>query len=120
MSGANEVPPVTTTATGTFQLELHKSEDRGRINVFTTIPAGQVTGAHLHTAASGVNGPVVVNLTPDGNSAFLKDFSVSDLTGNGGITTWQQFLDALNAGSIYLNVHTSSNAGGELRAEMTP
>ncbi len=118
LSGSNEVPPVETSTSGTFQVELHTSEDRGRVNVFTTIPDGDVTGAHLHVAAAGANCPVVVNLTPDGAASFLRDFDATGLTGNGGITTWQQFLDALEAGNIYVNIHTAANPGGQLRGQV--
>jgi hypothetical protein len=86
--------------------------------VNTTIPDGAVTAAHLHAAAAGANGPVVIDLMPAGQSDFISDFVPSNLTGNGGITTWAQFEDALVAGTIYINIHTEANPAGYIRGQV--
>jgi hypothetical protein len=86
--------------------------------VNTTIPEGTVTAAHLHVAAAGLNGPVVIDLMPAGQSDFISDFVPSNLTGNGGITTWDQFLSALKAGNLYINIHTEANPAGYIRGQV--
>jgi hypothetical protein len=118
LSGANEVPPVATAHSGTFRLELHKSKDEGSVDVFTNIPDGQVVGAHLHVGIMGENGPVILDLMPGGASSLVKKFTASDFTGNGGITTWDQFLNALTLGQIYVNVHTNTHPSGEVRGQL--
>ena len=63
LSGANEVPPVTTSAAGSGTITVG---DDGAVSgsVMTTGVAG--TAAHIHEAAAGKNGPVIVPLTKDG------------------------------------------------------
>ncbi len=84
----------------------------------TTIPEGTVTAAHLHVAAAGANGPVVIDLMPAGQSDFISDFVPSNLTGNGGITTWAEFMSALDAGTISINIHTEANPAGYIRGQV--
>ena len=65
LSGANEVPPVTTSAQGggTITVDLD-----GRVSgsVSTTGVAG--TAAHIHEGAEGKNGPVIVPLMKEGDT----------------------------------------------------
>ena len=118
LNGANEVPPVETPSTGTFVLQLHTSEDRGRLTVNSNIPTGAVTGAHLHLGARTANGPVVVDLMPGGQSSFSYDFGGPELMLNSGITTWSQFLVTLQEGSIYINIHTEAHPAGYIRGQV--
>src|SRR2546423_8541039 len=57
LSGANEVPPVTTSASGGGTITIG---DDGAVSgsVSTTGIAG--TAAHIHEGAAGKNGPVIV------------------------------------------------------------
>ena len=75
-----------------------------------------ITGLHVHQAAKGVNGGIVV-------SSNLAPFTDAD--GQGNITTvvtgtppatLQAILD--NPRSYYVNLHTSVNAGGAMREQM--
>lgn len=68
-------------------------------------------GAHLHNAAAGSNGPVVFAFNnPDGSWALS------------GAATWTGLtmadVDALFAGEIYANFHTTSFPGGEVRGQL--
>ncbi|MBK0403768.1 CHRD domain-containing protein [Adhaeribacter sp. BT258] len=107
LNGLQEVPPVATTATGigTFLL----SQDRSKIKVHVIFEglSGAVTGAHLHTGAIGVSGPVVLNLT--------TMVSGNEIVGEGDPTP---FLAALLAGTVYINIHTAANPNGEIRGQL--
>jgi Cu/Zn superoxide dismutase len=108
MSGAQEVPVVTTAATGLGIFTLTQSLDKLKFRVVLAGLSSAITGAHFHQAAVGVNGPVVVNLVPN-------------LTGNvieGEIAPTPAFLTALALGQIYINVHTTINPGGEIRSQV--
>ncbi len=64
LSGANEVPPVTTSATGKVVLTVTNdstSTTGASYTVTTVTPTsmGFFTGAHIHNGAAGVNGPIV-------------------------------------------------------------
>ncbi len=61
LSGANEVPPVTSAATGTGVMALNSVTRQVQGNLGTD--GIDATAAHVHAAAAGVNGPVIVPLT---------------------------------------------------------
>ena len=120
LTGANEVPAVTTTATGTFTAAL--DEAAGTLTWALSVPTiTSATAAHIHTGAAGVNGGVVVTLfsAPTGTPASTINVSgtasAADLSGPmaGNLAG---FIAALKAGTLYVNVHTTANAGGEIRA----
>lgn len=121
--GANEVPPVTTAATGTFTATL--DEAAGTLAWTLGVPAiTNTTAAHIHTGAAGANGGIVANLfaAPAGSPASTINVSgtaraadlVGPMAGN-----FAGFVTALKAGTLYVNVHTTANAGGEIRAQIT-
>jgi hypothetical protein len=109
LSGANEVPPVTTTASGSGRITV-KDDMSVSGSVKTTGIAG--TAAHIHVGAPGHNGPVAIALTKgsDGNS-----WSVAA----GAKLTEAQFKE-YKAGNLYVNVHSAAHKGGELRGQLKP
>ncbi|MBV8525997.1 MAG: CHRD domain-containing protein [Acetobacteraceae bacterium] len=108
LSGANEVPPVTTAGKGSATATL----DTGPKTLTWTVDysglSGPVTAAHIHgPAAAGTNAGVLVPLgtnlaNPIKGSATLTDAQVSDL----------------EAGRTYVNLHTADNKGGEIRGQL--
>ena len=135
LSGANEVPAVTTTATGTATLSVSGSQITYTINV--TNLQNAVLG-HIHLAAAGVNGPVRLNLC--GTGAPEPDCSTAPTgvlaTGTNGTTvgappiTFEELVTAMRTGGAYVNVHTNAagctpgapgcNPGGEIRGQIVP
>lgn len=65
--------------------------------------------AHIHTGAFGTPGGVVVSLTGSGGTS-------GTFSGSGTFTV-SQFNNFKN-GSLYLNIHTSTNSGGEIRGQI--
>ena len=108
LTGAQEVPPVSTTgqAVGAFNLAQHM--DRLWFDVSIDGLSSAITGAHLHVAPTGVTGPVVKDLMPylNGNRIMGSFDTIS-------------FLSELMADSIYINVHTANYPSGEIRAQLT-
>lgn len=121
--GANEVPPTTSTATGTFTATL--DEAAGTLAWSLSVPTiTNVTAAHLHQGAATCVCPVVLPLfaAPAGSPASSINVSgtsrVGDLTGPLA-GNFAGFVAALKGGTIYVNAHTTANPIGEIRATVT-
>jgi hypothetical protein len=126
LSGSNETPGIASGAGGTATITLNTATRTVtyRVDVYN-LPSG-ATAAHFHAAGPGVSGPVVVNFTVQMN--ISNDFSISgtasaaDLVprADQGIRSWDDFIQALTLGQIYVNVHSSVNPGGEVRGQVLP
>jgi len=132
LSGANEVPPVTTTATGTATLSVSGGQITYTVNV-TNVQNAVL--AHIHIAPAGENGPVRLNFCGTGDPQPVCTSGTGVLaTGTNGTTvgtpaiTFDSLLSALRTGGAYVNVHTNSagctpgqpgcNPGGEIRGQV--
>ena len=105
LSGANEVPPNASTATGSCELSVDTNTLEANYSIeFSGLSTAQ-TGAHFHNAPAGANGGVVFAL-PLGSPI------------NGTWNMLQADYDQLAAGNIYLNVHTEMYPGGEIRGQL--
>jgi hypothetical protein len=124
LSGGNEVPGVSTgsVGTGTVSLNVATGVVTYRIDVYN-MPVG-TTASHFHVGAAGTNGPVVVNFTVaqgiSNDYAISGTASAADLTLRqaNGIGSWDDFLQSLLLGNIYMNVHSTANPGGEIRGQV--
>lgn len=126
LSGANEIPGVVSGSGGTATISLNPATRvvTYKIDVYN-MPSG-TTGAHFHAGGPGVSGPVVVNFPVVNN--ISNDFAISgtatatDLVPRvaQGVGSWEDFVQALTLGQIYVNVHSSVNPGGEIRGQVLP
>ena len=109
LSGVEEVPPVTTTASGSGWIKV-KDDMSVSGSIKTAGIAG--TAAHIHSGAPGKNGPVVITLTKgaDGNAWSVPA---------GAKLTDAQYKE-YKAGNLYVNVHSAAHKGGELRGQLKP
>ena len=108
INGAQEVPAVSTSANGWAVFNVSKHQGQVKFYVVADGLSGAITGAHLHSGAAGTSGGVVQDL-----SAFISGNTISgSFTPNAGVVA------SLMAGTIYLNIHTSANPGGEIRAQL--
>lgn len=123
LSGANETPAVLTGAAGSAEVFVNRATRvvSYEIKVFN-IPTSTTAG-HFHVGGPGLAGPVVVNLAPP---AVSDDFTITG-SNNGsaftvraeqGIRTWDDFIQALVGGQVYVNIHTTANGGGEIRGQL--
>jgi CHRD domain len=118
---AEEVPPVTDAKAfgGLFFWEI-KGESLVADLSGNTVE--DLTAAHLHLGAKGANGPVVVTLFS--NADGVRDFHVTptitakDLAGPLAGKTWADFLKELQAGNIYVNIHSKQHPAGIARAQI--
>lgn len=108
LTGAEEVPPTPSTATGTGTISV-KDDKSVSGSVKTTGVEG--TAAHIHLAEAGKNGPPIITLTKgDGGTwSVPADSKLTD----------EQFA-AFKAGHLYVNVHSAAHKPGEIRAQLKP
>lgn len=107
LTGAEEVPPVKAAGSGSGSFRV--AED-GTITGSVSTKGVAGTMAHIHQAAKGQNGPVIVPLTKNGDT-----YSVP-----AGRKLTDAQMKAFKAGGLYVNVHTAANKGGEVRGQLTP
>jgi hypothetical protein len=102
--GSNEVPPVTSTATGGAQCIL--SADQQTLTYEAVVNGIIPTAIDLDQGPKGQNGPTLSPLTLNQQGASGQTTMTA-----GGVT-------ALMGGQAYVNVRTASYGGGELRAQL--
>ena len=108
LSGSNEVPPVSTPATGTGTVTINP--DRS-VTAKITVSGMTATASHIHEGAAGTNGPVIVPFTKTADNTFVAP--------DGAKLTEAQYA-SFKAGNLYVNVHSAKNPGGEVRAQLKP
>ena len=106
LAGDQEVPPVTTQATGTGTVTIG---DDGAVKGVVTTSGIAGTAAHIHQAAAGKNGPVIVPMVKSGDNGW---------TFPPGAKLTPDQMNALKAGDLYVNVHSAANPGGEIRGQL--
>lgn len=114
LTGAQEVPPFASTGIGFGRATLDATETQLTISVYYSGLVGTVTAAHVHgPAAPGANAPVMLAL-----SVTTGVNAGSVVAANFAVTPTQ--VANLRAGLTYLNVHTTSAPGGEIRGQLLP
>jgi hypothetical protein len=101
LSGKEEVPANASATTGTFNGWYDKTSMM--LTYTVTVSGATPTAMHLHKAAVGANGDVVI--------------PISGLTGTTTALTADQETDLL-AGNYYFNLHTAAFPGGEIRGQL--
>lgn len=140
--GYNEVPAVSTTGNGTFTAKISNGETRIDWQLSYTELEGSVQQAHIHIGNVGVNGGISVFLCTNlGNGpAGIQPCPPSPATISGtifaadvspnipataaartqGLNTGElgELIDAIRAGATYVNVHSTTWPGGEIRSQI--
>ena len=108
LAGSQEVPPVSTaaSASGTISVAADLAISG---SVSTTGVEG--TMAHIHKAAAGQNGPVIVPMVKTAENVWSIPA--------GAKLTKAQYQD-LKDGNLYINVHSAAHKGGEIRGQLKP
>jgi hypothetical protein len=134
-TGAEEVPPRDTQAQGQIVLQLNDDGTLDYRLIATNIE--NVVASHLHLAPAGENGAVVTflfgNVPPGGgrHNGVLATGTITDadLIGPMAGQTVADLIAEIEAGNIYVNVHTNDGdttqnegpgdfPGGEIRGQV--
>jgi len=113
LDGAQENPPVSTTAMGTGTFILNSTGTELAYQITYNGLTGTFAQAHFHNAATGTNGGIVRNLTFTGNTSsgvWRSSDATQPLT--------EALVKELLSGKIYVNIHSSTNTGGEIRGQV--
>ena len=108
LSGASEVPPADPDGAGMARISINDDSNRVCTDLEVRM-IGDVTAAHIHRGAAGVNGPPVVTLDPpDDNDS--DDCDTAD----------DALIDEIraNPSAFYVNVHTTDYPGGAIRGQI--
>ena len=112
LSAGQEVPAPTgdvSAARGSFTATVTRSDSGASITWELTFSGltGNAGAAHIHQAATGTPGPVVLALCGPCQSGQTGTATLSDAA-----------LAAIESGNAYVNVHTPTNAPGEIRGQL--
>jgi hypothetical protein len=141
LSGPNEFPPNASPGTGFTQVDFDTTLHTMRVQVTFSGLTGTTSAAHIHSPipdppANPLAG-VATQLPsftgfPLGVTAGVMDqtfdltlassWNPTYITNNGGTPASAEtaFLSQVAAGKAYLNIHTSTFGGGEIRGFLTP
>jgi hypothetical protein len=113
MSGAQEVPAVATSATGTINASYNKLSRILTYSVAFSGLSGNAAAAHIHgTAEAGYNANVLQSFSgfPAATSGSYSGTLYFD-----GVKLLEEHL---LAGRYYVNIHTPARPGGEIRGQL--
>ena len=114
LDATNEVPANATTGAGEGGFTLNLMTRELTFDIRASGLSGSVTAAHLHNAAAGTGGGVVVDILP-----FVSE-SGGEVTVIGTVTLSESDVTELNEGRIYVNLHTAAYPKGEIRGQLLP
>lgn len=142
LNGYEEVPSVSTTGNGTFNARINKDGSEIQWELSYSDLEGAVQQAHIHIGNVGVNGGITVFLCTNlGNgpagtqpcpappatiSGTIVAADVSPnipatlAARNQGLNTGEidELIAAMRAGATYVNVHSTTWPGGEIRSQI--
>jgi hypothetical protein len=138
LTGYQEVPAVSTVATGEFRGKISPDEQFIDYELTYSGLQGTVLQAHIHVAQRGVNGSIVIWLcgtatnpgpmgTPTctpGSGAFTGTITAANVVAASmaaqqlAAGELDEVIAAMRAGVAYANVHTNLSPGGEIRGQI--
>jgi hypothetical protein len=108
LSGNQEIPPVTTPASGTGTLTVGADKS---VSGNVTISGMSATVAHIHEAAAGATGSIIIPLTKISDNVWAVPAGAK-------LTDAQH--ESYKAGNLYYNVHSAAYKSGEIRGQIKP
>ncbi|MEO6006064.1 MAG: PQQ-dependent sugar dehydrogenase [Opitutus sp.] len=126
LNGGEENPAVATNGGAAAKLTLN-SNGTLSFQLWATTTLEQVTASHIHLGAFTQNGPVVAFFF----ASAARNFAAGDLIASGtlddsaviakpGFTaTIASLAERIRQSRAYVNVHTTSHPGGEIRGQLT-
>ena len=109
LCGSQEVPAVNTNGYGSGVVSYDRDRSNLHYMIVTDNLSGLSDGAHIHSAAAGANGAVIIDLSDalQNNATFGYDTMLTTA-----------IAADIKAGLTYVNVHTDANGNGEVRGQI--
>lgn len=121
LTGAGEIPPIISNATGVANFELNDDADTISYSIEVEDIEG-ATMAHIHQGSVNENGDAVVLLFNGTEPTDLEegtleegDFTSEDFVGPLQGQNMSDLVNLIQNGQAYVNIHTESNPPGEIR-----
>jgi hypothetical protein len=114
-----ETPAVESDGEGEAEFKLRRDKVRFHVE-WEDLTSGAVAG-HIHCAPTGSPGPVGVTLLsePKGTDGKVKGwFDGPDAGNDCGWTSLDDVIVAMATGNAYVNIHTATFPGGEIRGQI--
>ena len=108
LTGAQEIPPVETSASGVGVLSVAADKS---VSGSVTVSGMTVTVAHIHEAGAGTTGLIIIPLTKTSDSVW---------TVPAGTKLTDSQYESFKAGNLYFNVHSAAHKTGEVRGQIRP
>jgi hypothetical protein len=103
--GSNEVPAGDPDGFGTATMSIDNVANTISWSILALNIELPLTGAHIHAAPAGVNGPVIVNFSGQLSGSGLFDADLASIT-------------PANASDFYVNLHNTAFPSGAIRGQL--
>ena len=113
MEQAGNTNPSDKTPLGLGSFNLSQDKTELEVNVLVNDLTAAITNAHLHYGAMGSSGSVAVPL-----SQFNLGKTYKGVFNTTTLANQSAFLDSLQQGKVYINIHTSNFPAGEIRGQL--
>ncbi len=107
-------------AMGTGTVTISADESTIDVNIEFSGLSGDPTMAHIHFGPTDMAGPAIFPFT-DLESPIVESFTAADYPAappKGAPADFAAFIDAMNGGMTYVNIHTADCMPGEIRSQI--
>ena len=126
LGAGEETPILLSGAAGTAEVAIDTVAKEFAITLRVVNIPTTTTAGHIHVGPKGIAGPVVIDFP--GISGRLGDFVTTFRVGEAsfrpaaaiGINTIEDVIQAVVNGNAYVNIHTTTYPGGEIRGQLVP
>ncbi|MCA8954261.1 MAG: CHRD domain-containing protein, partial [Planctomycetes bacterium] len=108
LDAQQEVPPTASSAVGYGIVRIEEPANSVRIWVHHVGLSGAPTSGHLHQGAVGANGGIIAVMTAAAGTNVMS----------GSATLSAAQIALIKSGNTYLNLHTATLPGGEIRGQV--
>ena len=125
LSPGEETPALLSGAVGAAEVlvDVANRELSVTVRVFN-LPTPSTAG-HIHVGPKGVAGPIILDFpnVPGRSNDFVLTFRLSAAALRPqplqGINTMEDAIQSIVGGNAYVNIHSTTNPGGEIRGQLT-
>jgi CHRD domain len=119
LAGSEEVPARATGGFGTAGVNINNNNT---MDIVVEVHGVQnITASHIHIGARGVNGSVRLGFPLAGTPiATVDGILVKGTFGPAAVTgvSYDELVAAIRSGNAYVNVHSTTYTGGEIRGQL--